>query len=108
MVYSAKNRYLIESIKKQDLDGYSLLFDTYAPVFYRCAVKELYSRDLSETVLQNTFCTIWKEAGKLDPSKDHLLPWSMRILRKEIRKKKIEQALRNIFACQRQPLSQAV
>ena len=108
MFNAEKNKYLIESIQKHDLDGYSLFYDTYAPVFYRNILNELYARDLAEAVLQNTFCSIWEEADRLDPSKDALLPWSMRILRKEIRKKKVAQVLQQIFACQRDSMSQAI
>ena len=100
MINSEKNLRLIEGLKKRDLESFSAFYDRYTPLFYGCIKKELYRQDVSELVLKDVFCCIWKTVGQLDPSKEPLLAWSMKLVRKEIRKRKIDLMLCELFACQ--------
>ncbi|HEX2533415.1 MAG TPA: hypothetical protein VHK69_06750 [Chitinophagaceae bacterium] len=91
---------VICALKRHDVAAFSATYDRFAPLFFRILVKELYDRKACEAVLNATFCALWKATPTLNPSGDRLLPWALRILRAELRKKKVELTLQALFACQ--------
>jgi RNA polymerase sigma-70 factor (ECF subfamily) len=99
-----QNTYFINSLKEQNLEAFSTLYEAYAPAFYGVIKKSLCVSAECEKILQNAFCIIWKSIEEFDPAKERFFTWCLKIVRKEIRKSKVELLLKEIFTCQRTPI----
>ena len=84
----------------QQLACFDALYDRYAAAFYGEIKRNLYHPETCNQTLQNGFHQIWEKMADLP--EDELPPfcWCYRIVRKEMIKKKIELALKEIFSCQ--------
>ncbi|MFN2458087.1 MAG: hypothetical protein ABR502_07795 [Chitinophagaceae bacterium] len=102
-----QNINLIHSLKEQNLEGFSTLYDDYAPAFYGEIKRSLRVSAECDKILENAFCVIWRSMDEFDSTKERLFTWCLKIVRKEIRKKKIDLLLKELFTCQRTPILKA-
>ncbi len=103
MKYINLNDYL----KKRKLERFNALYDAYAPLFYGEIKRSLCVSAECDQILGSAFCLIWKSMEEFDPTKERLFTWCLKIVRKEIRKKKVDLLLKEIFTCQRTPILKA-
>ena len=94
---------LVNAIKTHDLEGFSNFYDACSSMFYGYIQKSLYQQKACEETLLQSFCVLWKSADEFDPLTQGLFVWSLKIVEKEVSKKKIDLLLNEIFACQKQP-----
>jgi DNA-directed RNA polymerase specialized sigma24 family protein len=92
---------------KQTLLLFNDLYDRYAPAFYGEIKRNLYQEDVCNQTLSDAYQTILTNFTAFDPAKERLFTWCFRIVRKEISRKKAHLLLKEIFACQHHPSSQA-
>ncbi len=72
---------LISKMKKEDPTVIPKLYQLYSRVVYRIALKIVKSEDLAASVLQDTFCKIWKYSSRYDPQKGGIFTWVINIAR---------------------------
>ena len=73
--------FLAEKLKNQDHTAIAELYDLYSAAVYGIAFKIVKSPDLAATVLQDTFCKVWKYSTSYDPGKSGLFTWISSIAR---------------------------
>ena len=98
---------LIHSLKERNPKGFSTLYDAYAPAFYGEIKRSLCVSGECDKILENAFLVIWNSMDEFDSNKERLFTWCLKIVRKEIRKKKVDLLLKEIFTCQRTPILKA-
>jgi RNA polymerase sigma-70 factor (ECF subfamily) len=69
---------LILVLCKKDERAFCFLYDKYAPVLYGVILKIVKSEDVTNAVLNDVFCSIWKTIDQFD-EKCKLLTWLLRI-----------------------------
>ena len=94
----------VGSLQKNDLNAFEAFYDMYAPAFFGEIKRALYKQAESEQVLHESFSSIWKSISQFDPSKEHLFTWSLKRVRQEISKKKVNILLQEIFTSQHEIL----
>lgn len=72
---------LVNSLKNQDQIAIAELYDLYGPVVYSIAFRIVKSTDLAATVVQDTFCKVWKYGVNYDPEKSGIFTWITSIAR---------------------------
>ncbi len=100
---STQNVSFITSLQKHELKSFNKLYDDYAPAYYGEIKRSLYQKELCDQTLHETFVQIWNTLNGFDPAKERLSTWCLKIVQKEIRKKKIDLMLKEIFTCQQHP-----
>lgn len=98
---------LINSVKKRNLEAFSTLYDAYAPSFYGEVKRSLCVSAECDKILETAFVVIWDSIDEFDSTKERLFTWCFKIVRKEIRKKKVELLLKELFTCHRTPILKA-
>lgn len=79
---SESQRFLLtEKLKNQDQSVITELYDLYSGVVYSIAIRIVKSSDVAATVLQDTFCKVWKYRANYDPGKSGLFTWITSIAR---------------------------
>lgn len=94
------NSSLIEALQRKEISALFVLYDRYAEAFYGEIKRILHKQTESERALLDSFHAIWKEIPQLDPSVDQLFTWCLKIVRREISKRKVNIMLHEVFACQ--------
>ncbi|HPI05730.1 MAG TPA: sigma-70 family RNA polymerase sigma factor [Saprospiraceae bacterium] len=72
---------LTEKLKNEDQTVIADLYDLYGGVVYSIAIRIVKSSDVASTVLQDTFCKVWKYRANYDSSKSGLFTWITSIAR---------------------------
>lgn len=72
---------LTEKLRNQDQTVISDLYDLYGGVVYSIAIRIVKSSDVASTVLQDTFCKVWKYRANYNPGKSGLFTWITSIAR---------------------------
>lgn len=70
---------LLQAIKEGQQPAMSMLFDKYAPAMQFTIHRITKNEELTEEVLQKSFCYIWQQAKQYDASKQNVLLWMMGI-----------------------------
>ena len=94
---------LVEALQKNDPAAFSVFYDRYAAAFYGDIKRTIYKQAESDAILEVAFCSIWKSMAQFDPEREHLFTWSLKKLRKEIAKVKVDMVLKELFVCQQSP-----
>jgi DNA-directed RNA polymerase specialized sigma24 family protein len=89
---------LVEALQKKELPAFAAFYDRYAAAFYGDIKRTLYKQAVSEQTLKDAFNSIWKSIPNFEPMKENLFTWSMKKVRKEISKKKVNILLEEIFS----------
>jgi hypothetical protein len=99
--FSAKVSCLQNSIEDDEkFILFTDLYDRFAPAFYGEIKRNLYQQEICNQTLTDAYKHIWESITSYDKTMGGLFAWCFRIVRKEIHKKKVELALKEIFACQ--------
>jgi RNA polymerase sigma-70 factor (ECF subfamily) len=64
-----------------DRDAFAAFYDRHAPRVLGLIEKWLEHRDGAEDVLQDTFCEVWRRAGKYDPARSTPAVWLLLLAR---------------------------
>ena len=80
-VESFSDAELFEEIVRKQAWAFSAIYDRHSPQLYGLALKILKDQALAKDVLQETFLTIWKNAGQFDKSRGNPLVWMMVVCR---------------------------
>lgn len=72
---------LVSKLKNEDQTVIPELYQLYSRVVYNIALKIVKSEDLAASVLQDTFCKVWKYGSSYDPGKGGLFTWVINIAR---------------------------
>ncbi|HZF64289.1 MAG TPA: hypothetical protein VEZ55_07395 [Chitinophagaceae bacterium] len=100
MTAPKENSILIDGLQKHELQAYGLFYDQYAPLFYGTIKNSLYREELSEQTTVDSFHLIWRNIKDFDAARESLLLWSLKLVKKEISKQKVNLLLKEIFSCQ--------
>ncbi len=74
---------LVEQVKQQDVDAFTLLYDRYAPTVYALAAHLLSPTD-AEEVVQEIFLRLWHKAHQYDAKAGLFKSWFITITRNHI------------------------
>ncbi len=77
----SQKSFLLHRLHNEDQGVISDLYDLYSGVVYSIAVRIVKSSDVASTVLQDTFCKVWKYRLNYDPAKSGLFTWIVSIAR---------------------------
>ena len=72
---------LVSLLKQKSTNGFSILYDKYAPNLYRIICKIVQDSVAAEDVLQEVFVKVWKNIGNYDEQKGSLYTWLINITR---------------------------
>jgi hypothetical protein len=88
------------SQEQQIFTSFTEFYDRYAPSFYGEIKRQLYGQEICNAVLITSFQQIWENRSQFDINKESLFIWCYGIVRKHIRKKKVDLLLKELFTCQ--------
>lgn len=66
---------LIDAISSGDSSALEALYDRYAVVVYRMALRILKSRELAEDVVQEVFWRVWRRSGSFERDRGRVAQW---------------------------------
>jgi RNA polymerase sigma-70 factor (ECF subfamily) len=89
---------LVKSLKSKKLSAFDTFYNQYAPAFYGDVRRMLYRQKDSDEALAQAFVSMWNAIHEYDSSKERLFTWSLKVVRKETSKKKVEMALEELFS----------
>lgn len=91
---------LIERLKNQDAEAYSLLYDNYSAALYGIINTILKDDEVAQDVLQTVFIKIWKSINTYNREKGTLFTWMLNVARNssidELRTKNKKYEIRSI------------
>lgn len=70
---------LIIQIQNKDEVALSKLYDNYAPALYGVIIRICKDEQHAQSILQDTFMTIWEKAYQYNPEKGKFYTWAYRI-----------------------------
>lgn len=70
---------LVGLVARGDSEAFALLYDRYGPTAYRLAYRITASSQLAETVVQEMFLTIWRQAARFDARRARPATWILTI-----------------------------
>jgi hypothetical protein len=88
---------LAKKLQHNTLDKF---YNDYAAAYYGEIKRSLHRKDICDQTLIDAFKKFSSSIGEYDSTKERVFTWCLKIVRKEIRKKKIDLLLKEIFACQ--------
>ena len=71
----------IETHKQKNAAALAQLYDAYGATLYGVVLRIVYSKEIAEQVIQDTFVKIWHHAASYEPSKGQLYTWMLNIAR---------------------------
>lgn len=81
MTPSTADDNIIELLRRQDMNGVSLMYDKYSSALFGVILRVVNNREIAEEVLQDTFTKIWRNFHTYDGSKGRLFTWLINIAR---------------------------
>ena len=72
---------IIELLRRQEMNGISLLYDKYSAALFGVILRVVNNREIAEEVLQDTFTKIWRNFDSYDGTKGRLFTWLINIAR---------------------------
>ncbi len=81
MTPSTADDNIIELLRRQDMNGVSLMYDKYSSALFGVILRVVNNREIAEEVLQDTFTKIWRNFDSYDSSKGRLFTWLINIAR---------------------------
>ena len=72
---------VVELLKQKNAFALSQLYDAYGATLYGVVLRIVYSKEIAEQVIQDTFVKIWHHAASYEPSKGRLYTWMLNIAR---------------------------
>lgn len=95
MTQASRDADLIAKIKAQESLALSELYDAYSGTVYALACRIVRDPAAAETVVQQSFLSVWRRASQYDPAKGSFVAWLLAIVRNyaidELRKRKADQ-----------------
>ncbi len=98
---------IVNAIKSGCSKAFGKFYDQYASAFYGDIKRTLLKEDVSEETLKQVFADIWNNIDKYNPDNERFFTWSLKVARKEIRRRKTDMVICELFGCQ-QPSGQNV
>lgn len=95
------DQHIVEAIKRGNVKAFDSFYSQYASAFYGDIKKTLLQEDVSEQTLIQVFMNIWSNIDKYNPDNEKFFLWTLKIAKKEIRKRKTEIVIEELFSCQR-------
>ena len=72
---------LINLIAEKNVQGFELLYDTYASSLYTVTLAIIPDPQIAANALEASFCKIWREFSKFDSDRMRLFTWMYQITR---------------------------
>ena len=72
---------IIELLRRQEMNGISLMYDKYSAALFGVILRVVNNREIAEEVLQDTFTKIWRNFDSYDGTKGRLFTWLINIAR---------------------------
>ncbi|WP_443939258.1 RNA polymerase sigma factor [Pedobacter sp. MW01-1-1] len=72
---------IVSLLLKRDQNGFSYLYDNYAPAIYGIIKRMVSEKEHADEVLQDVFVKIWKNIVQFDPTKGRLYTWMINLAR---------------------------
>jgi hypothetical protein len=94
---------IVNAIKSGDSKVFGKFYDQYASAFYGDIKRTLLKEDISEQTLRQVFIDICSNIDKYNPDNERFFTWSLKVARKEIRRRKTDMVICELFGCQRPP-----
>ena len=74
---------LLRAISSGDQAAFASLYDNYSSPLYSMAYRMLNSSEAAAEVVQDTFLSVWKDAGRYDAGLGKVFTWMVMILRRK-------------------------
>ncbi len=75
---------LMRRVAANDQRAVAELYDRFAPLVYRMALRTMITRAEAEDAVQEVFIRLWRTASRFDPSRAGLVTWVMLITRRQL------------------------
>jgi RNA polymerase sigma-70 factor (ECF subfamily) len=72
---------MVTALKQKSAKGFTLLYDSYAPVLYGVVCRIIKDPALSEDILQEVFVKVWNNIDNYNTAKGAFFTWLMSITR---------------------------
>jgi RNA polymerase sigma factor (sigma-70 family) len=72
---------IAEFLKQKNAHALAQLYDAYGATLYGVVLRIVYSKEIAEQVIQDTFVKIWQNSASYDASKGRLYTWMLNIAR---------------------------
>jgi len=72
---------LVELLRQRSEEGFSQLYERYAPALYGVVTRIVKSEEAAQDVIQDAFVKIWKSFAGYDKSKGSLFTWILNVAR---------------------------
>ncbi|HUR10809.1 MAG TPA: sigma factor [Flavitalea sp.] len=96
-MFTHQNRHLTTLELKKEKCAW--VYDSYSSLLYGEILQVFPKREIANEILVSSFLKIWNKLEQYDSS-ENLYTWALKITRKEIRMRKINAVLNELFACQ--------
>jgi RNA polymerase sigma factor (sigma-70 family) len=73
--------HISELLKQKNASALTQLYDAYGSTLYGVVLRIVYSKEIAEQVIQDTFVKIWQNGACYDASKGRLYTWMLNIAR---------------------------
>lgn len=73
--------HLIQLLKTRDCAAITQLYDAYGGALFGIVLRIVYSKELAQQVMQDTFVKAWRNGADYDESKGKLFTWLLNIAR---------------------------
>jgi RNA polymerase sigma factor (sigma-70 family) len=73
--------HIAELLKQKNTSVLAQLYDAYGATLYGVVLRIVYSKEIAEQVIQDTFVKIWQNGASYDASKGRLYTWILNIAR---------------------------
>jgi RNA polymerase sigma-70 factor, ECF subfamily len=72
---------LVNLLRQKNREGFSLLYDRYAPALFGVICKMVKDEQIGEDLLQETFIKVWRNIAQFNAEKGTLFTWLLNISR---------------------------
>lgn len=72
---------MAQLLKISDSNTIAELYNTYGPALYGIVLRIVYSKEVAQQVIQDTFVKAWRSAANYDESKGRVFTWLLNIAR---------------------------
>jgi RNA polymerase sigma factor (sigma-70 family) len=81
LCFHENQTHIAELLKEKNASALSELYDAYGTTLYGVVLRIVYSKEIAEQVIQDTFVKIWQNGASYDASKGRLYTWMLNIAR---------------------------
>ena len=90
----------IIALKANNAVARTRFYETYSSLLYG-EIKSVFPQvEIANDILISSFTQIWKNLNDYDSKKEKLFTWALKITRKQIRFRKINAVINQLFSCQ--------